>query len=710
MIKKFFIFSLLINIFTSVRGQTIFSTDTIVCNNYIDTLVAAGADQDSISGDDDYSDLIQIGFPFTFYGNTYNSLVICDNGYLTFDAYQANNFGSGFTINAPVPNPYLGPFPNNSGPNNAIMAPWHDVCLNGCFNGQGSVFTSKTGIFPNRKFIATWCFVSMYSCTDSVNTFQIVLHEGSNKVETFLDTKKSCSFNNGAAVHGLVDATSTNFDIVIDPLLGQPRNFPLLWTASNEGWEFLPNGPTSYDINQITFLPITAGVATWKDVNGNVLGVGPDLPVSLSTSTVIYAYIKGQCADSTIIDSVTIMITSPNIELGPDLLLACNSNTILNPILLGGISPYTYIWNTGSVDSVITVGQGVYNVEILDSVGCKANDTIIVTENPPPTFDFGVDYSIPCNTTTIIDPNISGGVGPYSYSWNDGSSDSLLIVSEGIISLEVSDINNCKANDQIIITQDLKPQSTISGGGSICDDGTTTSITFTFNGLLPWDLSYTNGSSAIIENNILYTPYILPTSIAGNYEIIQVNDINDCIADTSGGKVEVIVNPLPIPIITPSEVVIYVGNEVGLTAGSYAYYEWYTQNDSLISFEEVLTVENSGKFYIWVEDINGCADTSALAIVNVVPLTNLFIPNTFTPNGDDHNEFFVIQGNYINSFNIKIYNKWGAELFGSDSIYKYWDGTFENRKVQQGTYFYVVEVIGEDENLFKKSGLIEVLY
>ena len=59
---------------------------------------------------------------------------------------------------------------------------------------------------------------------------------------------------------------------------------------------------------------------------------------------------------------------------------------------------------------------------------------------------------------------------------------------------------------------------------------------------------------------------------------------------------------------------------------------------------------------------------------------------------------------------MNIYNRWGEQLFVSNSIYKYWDGTFENNKVKQGTYFYVVEVIGEDENLFKKSGVVEVIY
>ena len=72
--------------------------------------------------------------------------------------------------------------------------------------------------------------------------------------EMFLQDKPLCAtWNGGAAVQGLVDATSTNFDIVNDPVLGQPRNFPLQWTATNEGWEFIPNGTTSYIINQIPY-------------------------------------------------------------------------------------------------------------------------------------------------------------------------------------------------------------------------------------------------------------------------------------------------------------------------------------------------------------------------------------------------------------------------------------------------------------------------
>ena len=67
--RRILLFVTLFISYLSVNAQIIVSSDTALCGNYIDVLQAVGADQDSISGDDDYSGLIQIGFPFTFYGN-----------------------------------------------------------------------------------------------------------------------------------------------------------------------------------------------------------------------------------------------------------------------------------------------------------------------------------------------------------------------------------------------------------------------------------------------------------------------------------------------------------------------------------------------------------------------------------------------------------------------------------------------------------------
>ena len=50
------------------------------------------------------------------------------------------------------------------------------------------------------------------------------------------------------------------------------------------------------------------------------------------------------------------------------------------------------------------------------------------------------------------------------------------------------------------------------------------------------------------------------------------------------------------------------------------------------------------------------------------------------------------------------------QLFESDSIDKYWDGKYNNKQVQQGVYYYNIEVLGKDKNMFNKSGEINVIY
>lgn len=316
--------------------------------------------------------------------------------------------------------------------------------------------------------------------------------------------------------------------------------------------------------------------------------------------------------------------------------IPCNSSIMLTA---NGGSGATYEWfdstaTVVSTDSFLIVGPGTYWVQA-SSFGCPVmSDTLKVVSDDSPSFDLGLDFNIPCNTDTLIDPIVTGGRGSsfYQYLWNTGSTDSSIRVSEGTYILDVDDGTDCNYKDTIIVNEDAKPQSSISGDGSICDDGSTADIT------------------------------------------------------------------------------IYVGKSVELTAGTYTFYEWYTENDSLVSTEEILTVQDSGRFYIWVEDENGCTDKSEIAIVRSVPLTQLFVPSIFTPNNDEHNELFVIKGLHIRKYYIQIYNRWGDFLFESNTIDKYWDGMYENRKVPEGTYFYQIEVLGEDDKIFNKVGTVQLIY
>ena len=402
---KNFLFALAVLVSSHAYTQIIISPDTTICGNYQDTLFALSANQSSMAVDDQCDVVVPIGFTFNFYGLPYTQLVVSGNGYITFDLSQASQY-SPWSINTAIPNP-------GNLPENAILAPWQDINT----GIGGAIYYGVTGIAPNRKFIVTWCAVPMFSCTSLLHTSQVVLYEGSDKIEMFIQNKPLCSgWNGGKAIQGLVNINSTNFDIVNDPILLQPRNSPLQWTAVNEGWEFLPNNPaTSYAINSIAYVPIIAGANTWTDANGNILAIGPTLPVNISTTTTYFANITGVCAFGNLSDSITITVPAcfdinlSSVEascLGNDGIITCTPDTLLplwNCELLD-MNGATVAFVPNIVATSYTFSNlfpGTYIVQATSGIS-TAVDTIVVGQVQNP-------ISL-----------VSNAVGVNCYSGNDG--------------------------------------------------------------------------------------------------------------------------------------------------------------------------------------------------------------------------------------------------------------------------------------------------
>jgi len=215
---------LLFLLFTnSVFSQVIISNDTTVCGNFNDTLYALSAIQSSMQVDDQHDIAVPLGFTFNFYGLPYTHCVVSGNGYVTFDTSLASSY-SPYSINTPIPNP-------GNIPENAILAPWHDINT----GVSGNIYYGSTGVAPNRMFTVTWCEIAMFSCVTDYATSQVVMYEGSDRIEMFIKEKPLCAtWNGGNAIQGLVDIGSTTADIVFDPVLAADRNFPLQWTATDE--------------------------------------------------------------------------------------------------------------------------------------------------------------------------------------------------------------------------------------------------------------------------------------------------------------------------------------------------------------------------------------------------------------------------------------------------------------------------------------------
>ena len=621
-----------------INGQVIISNDTSVCGSFNDTLYALSATQSSMNTDDLHDDVVPLGFSFDFYGLPYTHCVVSGNGYITFDTTLANSF-SPFSIGAAIPNP-------GNIPENAILAPWHDINT----GVSGNIYFGTTGIAPNRKFIVTWCEIAMFSCTSDFATSQVVMHEGSNKVEIFIKEKPLCAtWNSGNAVLGLVDLGSTQADIVFDPVLLADRNFPLQWTASNEGWEFIPT-TSAYTINSITYQPIIAGEAIWTSASGDTIGYGTTLPVNISTTTTYFVDVVGSCSSGILSDDVTINISSCfNISLtataascfGNDGQVHVDPGSSPSPydFLLFDMSGSYLVGLTGqnSSNSFSNLFPGTYVVQVIDATGSSSQDTVVVSQltNPLVVSSFGSDVNCYNGSDGHISIIADSGALPYSF-YLDGvlnpnpiPYDSVFSnLSSGFYVVTVIDNNDCQYRDTIIIdAPDYTLQSLSQSKVIICNGSSNGfAVGSGAGGTTPYSYEWFDQSFTSFSTND--TAFNLSS---GSY-YLEVSDANGC--DTFS-TIQVIA---PQTALSGSPQVIGVacrgdntGMIIGDASGSWAPYQYFwinnmgdtLQSTSYVTSRDTLKDLSAGIYNLHVYDAQSCFVSYGLTVGE--PMTLLSI-------------------------------------------------------------------------------------
>jgi gliding motility-associated-like protein len=86
----------------------------------------------------------------------------------------------------------------------------------------------------------------------------------------------------------------------------------------------------------------------------------------------------------------------------------------------------------------------------------------------------------------------------------------------------------------------------------------------------------------------------------------------------------------------------------------------------------------------------------------------VFVPNTFTPDGDEHNQEFVptvIPGFQMFSYSMKIYNRWGEQVFESNNIDFGWDGSYGGNANQAQEGVYIWKITYHDQNSNERKEL-----
>lgn len=610
-------------IFTKVNAQFIITQDTAVCLGSEVNLLAAGANSSPslVNTDDVHSDVIDIGFDFNFYGNVYNQCVLSANGYITFDFAQANLY-SPWPINAAIPDPGVVP-------ENAIMAPWHDIDP----GVDGSIVFGTYGVAPNRVFYVVWCNIPMFSCNDLISSQYLLLYESSNKIEMHIEDKPLCAgWNGGAAVQGIVNENSTLSDIVIDPVLNQPRNFPLQWTANDEGWEFVPNADfTSYAIAEIPYSPITTGTITWLNQFGDI--IANDLSTNVTPNIVgdnyFYISIVDVCTGESIenADSVLIQVAPPTIAGADSTVFLCNSdetvdlNNYLNGHQSGGEWFYADFLSIGNFLDPSTAQSGDYSY-ITYGLHPNCNDTAVVNITIDILPYAGLEaFKLVCSGDAVFslfdelngNPDDGGvWINPDNIGVSETFNPSTSIIGEYTYFIEGQ--NACPSASQTVNLSYQESFAIETFTSSVtCPGASDGSIL-----LIPESSTVSPITYSIDNGSNFYNFGSFNNLDFGDYEVL-VRDGNGCIVDT---LLNINSSEEPIQVFASSQNVLCPGDSIGqvfidtiIGGNSSIAYDlfWFSsETDEEIGVGESLSVP-SGGYYIIAQQ-NSCYGTDGVIV------------------------------------------------------------------------------------------------
>jgi len=155
----------------------------------------------------------------------------------------------------------------------------------------------------------------------------------------------------------------------------------------------------------------------------------------------------------------------------------------------------------------------------------------------------------------------------------------------------------------------------------------------------------------------------------------------------------------PLPPVQPAQIIdICGGTPVRLSAGvtsaknSYSWAPSFPLNDATLP-DPVATVDSTTTFIAQVTDSNGCYSYDTVVInAPVNSRTVLVVPNSFTPNGDGHNDCFGIQRwGQVMVEEFSVYNRWGSRVFFTKNPAECWNGTYKGEVQPSGGYVYVIK-------------------
>lgn len=452
---------------------------------------------------------------------------------------------------------------------------------------------------------------------------------------------------------------------------------------------------------------------------------------------------------------VKLIITSPGgcrDSISHNVQVYDTAGSRVNYLPLGGCTPLSvsfnnfspgpmasYFWDFGDGYTQISTSPNITHVyrsygnflpKIImeDPAGCliplPAVDTVFAIGALA---DFGADDTLFCDygvvnftdSTTNNDPITS-----YNWSFGDGGTSVQqnpvhtynnpgLYTVRLIVQTQSGCADTLTKTNHIAVVQ--RPVIDIGGDSVLCINSSlvhTGVFIQPDSSVVTWSWNFPNGNTSILQN-----PPAQTYTAAGSFTITAIATNSTGCKDTTTQSL--LVNPLPV-VTMPSQLVIQGGFPVTIPATySPNTISWVWSPATGLSCANcpapLAGPKVNTNYQVLFTDNNGCVNTGLIQVIVLCKNSNLFIPNTFSPNGDGSNDVFYPRGKGLERVKLlRIFNRWGEVVFEGRDVpvndpAAGWNGTFKGRKPIADVYVYQAEVFCENGELIKLNGNIALI-
>ncbi len=384
--------------------------------------------------------------------------------------------------------------------------------------------------------------------------------------------------------------------------------------------------------------------------------------------------------DGTVVTTTGVYVTPLTTAAGCDSIITTNvlvSDTYAFSVTADICSGDTYTLPDGTATGV----AGIYVTNLFTGFGCDS--VITTTLNVDPTY------------FPVFNPEICEGD---SYTLPDG----VIVSTTGSYVTSYTTAAGCDSVITTNLTVNPNPDIIFTIDDVICFEDP--SITMT---AYPAGGTYSGTGVA----GTIFDP--VSAGVGGPYVITyDYTDANGC---SSSATVTISVDQNTASAW--GDTTIYAGEPAVLYSASDGDYTWTPPTQVVCTWCAITNAypQESTLYTMTSVNENGCVASDDM-YVEVLPNPGnaMFIPNTFTPNGDNFNDFFFAYGYNLAAITMRIYDRWGELVFMKENIpagseVEGWDGTFQGQSVNNGVYAYILDLTFDNGITTTYSGNVTLI-